>query len=415
MGKYVIKGGKKLSGSVKINSAKNAILPMIAATILTEEEVIINDCPPLLDVLSMIDILGKLGVDTKLENGNLIVNSKGFNCEALTEDFTKKLRTSILMIGALLGRCGKAKLTYPGGCEIGERPIDIHLEAFKGLGVEIIDNKKEIVCAVDKLKGGEITLSYPSVGATENLLLASVIGEKVTRIKNYAKEPEIIDLINMLNAMGARIGVCDKYIEIIGVKRLHGTEYKPIPDRIEAGTFLLSALVTGGEVEIKGVNAKNILPLINKFKNNTCNISIFSDIIYVKSGKERKPFNLTTGPYPMFPTDLQAQTAVLSSISNGVSTIRERVFENRFGYTKELIKMGARLSVRGDTATIIGVESLQGAKVTAKDLRGGEALVLAGLSADGVSEVDGTLHIDRGYFEFDKKLRQLGADIEKFD
>lgn len=415
MGKYVIKGGNKLSGSVQIESAKNAILPMIAATILTEDEVVIKSCPPLLDVLSMIDILEKLGVKAKLENGNLIVNSKSFNCEALTEDFTKRLRTSILMLGSLLGRCGKAKLSYPGGCEIGKRPIDIHLEAFKGLGVEIIDNGKEIVCAVDKIKGGEITLSYPSVGATENLLLASVISDERTCIKNYAKEPEIIDLINMLNSMGARIGVTDKYIEVIGVKSLHGTEYKPIPDRIEAGTFLLSALVTGGEIEIRGVNAKNILPLINKFKNNTCNISIFSDIIYIKSGKERKPFSLTTGPYPMFPTDLQAQTAVLSSISNGVSIISEKVFENRFGYTKELIKMGARLSVSGDTATIIGVERLQGAKVTAKDLRGGAALVLAGLSAQGVSEVEGAHHIERGYFEFDKKLRSLGADIEKYD
>lgn len=415
MGKYVIKGGKKLSGSVRIDSAKNAILPMIAATILTKEEVVIKSCPPLLDVLSMIDILGKLGVSAYFQNGDLIVNSKGFNCEALTEDFTKKLRTSILMLGALLGRCGKAKLTYPGGCEIGKRPIDIHLQALKGLGVEVLDNGSEIVCAVDKIKGGDITLSYPSVGATENLLLASVISEGVTRIKNYAKEPEVIDLINMLCSMGAKIGVTDKCIEIIGVKSLHGTEYRPIPDRIEAGTFLLSALITGGEVEIKGVNAKNILPLINKFCNSTCNISIFSDIIYIKSGKERKPFNLTTGPYPMFPTDLQAQTTVLSSLANGVSIIKENVFENRFGYTKELIKMGARLSVKGDTATIIGVEKLQGAKVTAKDLRGGAALVLAGLSADGVTEVDGTLHIDRGYFEFDKKLRALGADIEKYE
>ena len=241
MGKYVIKGGKKLSGSVQIESAKNAILPMIAATILTKDEVIIKNCPPLLDVLSMIDILGKLGVEAKLEDGNLIVNSKSFNCEALTEDFTKKLRTSILMLGALLGRCGKAKLTYPGGCEIGKRPIDIHLEALKGLGVEVIDNESEIVCAVDKIKGGEITLSYPSVGATENLLLASVISDEKVVLKNYAKEPEIIDLINMLNGMGAKIGVTDKYIEIIGVKRLHGIEYKPIPDRIEAGTFFLSS------------------------------------------------------------------------------------------------------------------------------------------------------------------------------
>lgn len=413
MGKYLIEGGRKLSGSIMVESAKNALLPMIACSILTEEEVIIKSCPPILDVLGMADILKKLGVKTEFSCHNLIINSKTLDCGVLTEDFTKKLRTSILMLGALLSRCGKVKLSYPGGCEIGKRPIDMHLQALKLLGVSVFDDGNEIVCAVDKLKGADITLSFPSVGTTENLLLASVKAKGITKIRNYAKEPEIIDLINMLNQMGARIGVFNDYIIVEGVKKLHGIEYKPIPDRIEAGTFLLSAVVTGGELEIKGVKSQNILPLIGKFCDNTCKITISNDIIYIKSGEERKPFNVNTGPYPLFPTDLQAQTCVLATLCNGVSTITENVFENRFGYTKELIKMGARLSIQGNVATVKGVEKLQGAKVYAKDLRGGAALVLAGLSAEGQTEMNGVEHVERGYYLFEEKLRSLGANIRK--
>ncbi len=413
MGKYVIEGGRKLSGSIMVESAKNALLPMIACSVLTEEEVIIKSCPPILDVLGMVDILKKLGVKTEFSCHNLIINSKTLDCGVLTEDFTKKLRTSILMMGALLTRCGKVKLSYPGGCEIGKRPIDMHLDALKQLGVSVYDDGKEIVCAVDKLKGAEINLSFPSVGTTENLILASVKAKGVTKIRNYAKEPEVIDLINMLNHMGARIGVFNDYIVVEGVKKLHGIEYKPISDRIEAGTFMLSAVVTGGELEIRGVKSQNILPLIGKFCDNTCKITISNDIIYIKSGKERKPFNVITGPYPLFPTDLQAQTCVLTTLCDGVSTITENVFENRFGYTKELIKMGARLSIKGNVATVKGVEKLQGAKVNAKDLRGGAALVLAGLSAEGQTEVYGVEHVERGYYFFEEKLRSLGANIRK--
>ncbi len=413
MGKYIIEGGKKLSGSITVESAKNALLPIIASSILTEEEVVIKSCPPILDVLGMVDILKKLGVKTEFSCRDLIINSKDLDCEVLTEDFTKKLRTSVLMIGSLLSRCGKVKLSYPGGCEIGKRPIDMHIEAIKRLGVSVVDDGNEIVCAVDKLKGADINLIFPSVGTTENLLLASVKAKGITKIRNYAKEPEVMDLINMLNLMGARIGVFNDYIVIEGVEKLHGVEYKPIADRIEAGTFLLSAVVTGGEMEIKGVKAQNFLPLIGKFCDNTCKITISNDIIYIKSGKERKPFNVVTGPYPLFPTDLQPQTCVLAALSDGVSTITEKVFDNRFGYAKELIKMGARLNLHGNVATIKGVEKLQGAKVYAKDLRGGAALVLAGLSAEGRTEVNGVHHVERGYYLFEDKLRSLGANILK--
>ncbi len=413
MGKFIIRGGRKLSGSLTVESAKNAVLPIIAASVLTKDEVVIKSCPPILDVLGMANILKELGVSTEFSCGDLIINSKNIDCNALTEDFTKKLRTSVLMIGSLLSRCGKVKLSYPGGCEIGKRPIDIHLNGIKKLGVTVLDDGKEIVCAVDKLKGADIVLEFPSVGATENLLLASVKAEGITKIRNYAKEPEVLDLVNMLNGMGARIGACEEYLTVEGVKRLHGIEYKPIPDRIEAGTFLLSSVLTGGEMEIKGIKPKNILPLISKFCENTCKITLNSDIIYIKSGKMRKPFNLVTGPYPMFPTDLQAQTCVLATLCDGTSVITEKVFENRFGYTKELVKMGARLKVHGNVAIVKGVDTLQGAKVCAKDLRGGAALVLAGLAAEGDTEVTGVEHVERGYFNFDEKLRSLGAYVEK--
>ncbi len=413
MGKYVIYGGQKLSGSITVDSAKNALLPMIAASILTEEQVVIKACQPILDVLGMTEILNKLGVRTEFFCGDLIICAKNIDCAFLNEEYTRKLRTSVLMLGSLLARCGVARLTYPGGCEIGKRPIDIHLKALKSLGVNIVDDGREIFCTASKLKGADIMLEFPSVGATENVLLASVRAEGVTRIRNYAKEPEVLDLIKMLSCMGAKIGVSDEYIMVEGVSKLHGIEYKPLSDRIEAGTMLLSAVITGGELEIKGVKPQNFLPLISKFCDNTCKISISNDIIYIKSGVERKPFNVITGPYPMFPTDLQAQTCVLATLCNGVSTIKETIFENRFGYTKELIKMGARLEVNGNIATVKGVEALQGAKVFAKDLRGGAALVLAGLSATGTTEVHGAEHVERGYYRLEEKLRSIGANIEK--
>lgn len=412
MEKYVINSGK-VSGKVVIDSAKNAVLPMIAGAVLTEEQTIIKNCPKIVDVISMLKLLKEVGISSEFVDDDLVINAKEINGYYLPYKLTKTLRTSVLMMGALLGRCGKATLHYPGGCEIGERPINLHISSLKKLGVSVLDDGDVLQCSCSKLQGESIRLNYPSVGATENLLLASVKAEGITKIYNYAKEPEVIDFINMLNQMGARISVSPEVLTIEGVSKLHGVVYKPIPDRIEAGTFILSALITKGEIEISNVNLENILPLVGKFYNNTCNISIKNDIIYLKSGSMRNSFNVITGPHPLFPTDLQAQTAVLATVSKGESKIVETVFENRFGYALELIKMGAKIKVLQNTAYIKGVKKLQGAKVTAKDLRGGAALVLAGLCAEGQTEVLGVEHVERGYYNFDKKLEALNISIKR--
>lgn len=361
----------------------------------------------------MLKILNKLGVKTQFDGNDLIINSKELTSCHLDDNLTRGLRTSVLMLGALMGRCKTAKLNYPGGCEIGKRPIDIHLDSLKELGVSVCDDGKEIFCYADRLIGKEISLSFPSVGATENLILASVKAEGITKIHNYAKEPEILDLIKMLNSMGARIACSNLCVTIEGVKELHGTKYLPLSDRIEAGTFLLAGALTGGEIELINAKPQNILPLIGKFCESTCKIILKNDIIYLKFIRGLKAFDVTTGPYPLFPTDLQAPISVLASVSKGKSTICERIFENRFGHIEELNKMGAKIRVDGDTATIIGVSRLHGERVIAKDLRGGAALVLAGLNAEGQTEVVDVKHVERGYYNFDKKLSMLGIDIVK--
>ncbi len=414
MGKFEIYGGKRLSGSVSLESAKNAVLPLLAGAILTDEQVVIKNCPKIHDVLNMVRILQALGVSVLFEENNLIINSKSINSYTIPSCLGRELRSSIFMLGSLLSRMGRAKLSFPGGCDIGLRPIDIHLSALKSMGVHIKEENGELNCKVKKLKGRKISLDFPSVGATENIMLSAVLAEGKTEIKNPAREPEIVDLMNFLNSMGAKVyGAGTSTILINGVKKLHGTEYKPISDRIEAGTFMLATAITGGEVEIKGANAKNICSLIHKLCDNTCKVTIKNDIIYVKSGVVRKSFGITTAPYPAFPTDLQAQTTSLLSVCDGDSVVTENMFETRFNHIPELIKMGADITVKGRTALIHGVKKLYGAEVVAKDLRGGAALVLAGLFAEGKTTVHDILHIERGYLDFDKKLVSLGADITK--
>ncbi len=414
MGKYIINGGKRLDGSVKIESAKNSVLPLIAASIMTDEEVVIKDCPMIADVLSMVKILNVLGVKTLFQGNNLVIKAEEIKSCLIPSDLSKELRSSIFMMGALLSRVKKAKLSYPGGCDIGLRPIDIHLSALKSLGVKTVEQGGEINCQADKITGAEIYLDFPSVGATENAIMTSVFAEGKTEIHNPAKEPEIVDLMCFLNSMGAKIyGAGTSIILIEGVKKLHGTVYKPIPDRIEAGTYLLSAAITGGEIEIKNCRIKNISSLIHKLCDNTCKITIKNDIIYLKSGRVRKAFSFTTGPYPSFPTDLQPQTMSFLSVCQGLSVISENVFETRYKHVSELIKMGADITVKGRTAIISGVNRLSGAEVVSTDLRGGASLVLAGLNAEGQTVVDGIWHVERGYYRFDEKLRALGADIVK--
>lgn len=414
MEKYIINGGVKLSGSVALESSKNAVLPMVAASLLTDEKVVIKRCPKIKDVLVMVEILNHLGVKTNFDCDSLIIDSSTLSGYSIPQELCKELRASVFMLGALLGKVKKARLFYPGGCNIGLRPIDIHLDKIKCLGVSVTEILGEIICTANTTLGADIYLKFPSVGATENLMMVATTAKGKTEIHNCAKEPEVVDFMRFLNSMGAKIyGAGTSTILVEGVKKLHGTEYLPSTDRIEGGTYLLAGAITGGEVEIKGCNAKNISSLIHKLCDNTCKIIIKNDIIYLKSGNSRKSFNICTGPHPFFPTDLQAQAMALASVSTGESAITENVFETRFAHVKELLKMGADICVKGKTAIVKGMPQLSGATVVANDLRGGASLVLAGLNAEGKTTVKNVHHVDRGYFDFDKKLLQLGANIKR--
>ena len=414
MGKFVINGGKNLYGRVKIERSKNAVLPMIAGALLTNEEVLIEDCPKINDVFTMIKILNDLGVKTTFIDCGLVINSSNINSYTVNSKLSKDLRSSIFLMGALVSRLKKAIVTTPGGCKIGERPIDIHISSLKKMGVEFTTVGEEIFCCANNLKGGKIHMSYPSVGASENALMVSVLADGETIIENVAKEPEVCDFINFLNCMGAEIyGAGGNTLVVKGVKKLHGLKYKPIYDRIEAGTYLLAGVMSGGKIQIEGVDCKNICCLTDKFYDNTCKIRYSNDIMYMQSWGSRNCFSFATGPFPAFPTDLQAQTMAYLTVADGVSYVNETVFENRFSHVKELIKMGADIVVKQNTATIKGVKGLDGAKVNASDLRGGASLVLAGLIANGTTEVSGIEHILRGYKDLDVKLKSLGADITK--
>ena len=414
MDKYIINGGRSLEGSVKVERAKNAVLPFLAGAILSDEVTTILDCPKILDVLSMIKILQSIGCKTNFEGNNLIIDPSNIFKDEIKHNLTKELRSSVFMLGGLLSRLKTAKIAYPGGCDIGLRPIDMHLNAFRQLGVVVEDYPSEIYCHTDKVLGNKIYLDFPSVGVTENVMILSAISDGETIIFNPAKEPEIVDLMNFLNQMGAKISGAGKdEIHIIGVKKLHGTVYKPIGDRIEAGTLLVAGAITGGEVEVSGVKPEILGSLLNKFLNNTCNINIKSDIIYLKSGSRRKGFVIETNPYPGFPTDLQAQMLSLACVSEGVSIIRENIFETRFKHVQELVKIGADVVVKDRTAIIKGVKNFIGGEVYSKDLRGGASLVLAGLNAKGTTIVHDIKHVERGYYRFDEKLRSLGGDIKK--
>lgn len=416
MEKFLINGGRRLSGKLKIESAKNSVLPIIAASVLTSEQVVIKNCPKIADVYSMLKILIELGIETRFEENCLIIDGGGLNNCTISENLAKELRSSIFLMGALISRAKKADLFLPGGCDIGKRPIDIHLKALKELGVSVLEVGNEIICSTKGVNGKVICLDYPSVGATENLMLAAVFAKGKTEIHNCAREPEIVDLMQFLNSMGAKIyGAGTPTVLIEGVDKLHGTIYNPISDRIETGTYLIAAAITGGEIELSNCNFKNISSLIHKLCDNTCKFNLKNDIIYLKSNNNRNSFSFSTGPYPFFPTDLQAQTMALLSVSTGRSIVSENVFETRFNHVSELVRMGANIDVKGRNAKIVGVERLHGEVVNASDLRGGAALVLAGLNAEGYTVINGIKHIERGYFNLDKKLASLGAEIKKIN
>ncbi len=414
MDKYIIQGGVKLCGTIQAESAKNAVLPILAASILCDGEVALLNCPKILDVLNMVKIINHLGADANFYDKTIIVNSSNANRWEIPENLMSSLRSSVFTLGPMLAKFKQAEISYPGGCDIGLRPINLHLEGLKSLGVKVEESNGRIICDATQMRAGEVWFDYPSVGATENIMMASVFLDGETVIHNSAKEPEIVDLQNFINAMGGKIyGAGSSKIVIKGVKKLHSVVYKPLFDRIEVGTYLIAGAITGGEIQINNCKSEKISSLIHKLQNNTCKITIKDDIIYLRSLNSRKSFNLETAPYPGFPTDLQPQTLALTTVCGGVSLIKETVFETRFRHASELVKMGAKISVSDRLAIVKGVKSLHGANLTANDLRGGAALTLAALSAEGQSILSGVEHIERGYYDFDKKLSSLGANIKK--
>ena len=415
MDKYIIEGGERLYGKVEIQSAKNTVLPLLAASVLTDEQVKIRGVPTISDVENMLRILSEVGCAIKRQKDCAMIDSSNAVSHEIPPRLTKELRSSVFMLGSVLTRFRKAKISYPGGCDIGLRPIDLHLSGLKRLGVEIIEEGGYIECKANRLVGAEILLDFPSVGATENIILAAVKAEGRTVIRNAAKEPEIVDLQNFLNAMGAKVyGAGGGTVVVEGVKRLHGVEYTPMKDRIEAGTYLIAAASCGGEIETNGVFPENIAALLHKLRENGCKIHTKNDKIIIRSDGKLKSVNLVeTMPFPGFPTDMQAQYSALCATAKGTTLMVENLFETRYKYAAELKRMGADITVRDRTAVIRGVEKLHGARVTAGDLRGGAALVVAALKAEGKSEVVDISHIDRGYSELEYKLKKLGAKIRR--
>lgn len=414
MERLIVTGGKKLSGSIKISGAKNAVLPIIAASLLGATTSRLEEIPALEDVGTISEVLRQLGVSVSTEEeGTLVVNSGELSgCEAPYE-LVRKMRASFLVMGPLLARTGQARISLPGGCAIGTRPIDLHLKGFEALGAEIVLGHGYIEARTrQRLKGARIYLDFPSVGATENIMMAACLADGQTVLENPAEEPEIVDLANYLNAMGARIrGAGTNVIRIEGVKELKGTTHAVIPDRIEAGTYMVAAAITGGDVWLENALIEHLKPVTAKLKEAGVAIEERIDGVMVRGTNKVKAVDVKTLPYPGFPTDMQAQFMALMTVASGTSVITETVFENRFMHVDELKRMGASIKIEGRSAIVEGVGSLTGCPVKATDLRAGAAMVLAGLIAEGKTEISCIHHIDRGYEDIVGKLSSLGADI----
>lgn len=417
MGKFIVTGGNNLEGEVKIHGAKNAVLPILAATVLNTNTSIIHDCPDIRDVENMISILKHLGCQVKREGDTLIVNSPAMSTVKVPEELVSQMRSSFFLLGSILGRHREVLISSPGGCSIGHRPIDIHLKALRHLGVHIEDQHGYIYCRTKgPLEGGRVTLDFPSVGATENIMLATVFAVGETVIYNPAKEPEIVDLQNFLNAMGAQVrGAGTNKITIKGVSKLYPTEYTVIPDRIIAGTYLMAgAIMKKSEIRLTNIDHEHLHSITARLKEMGCYIREEEESIYLQSPETLDPVDIIhTQVYPGFPTDMQAQTLAALTVSCGTSIITETIFENRYKHVEELIRMGANITLEGRTAIIRGVRGLQGADVKAKDLRGGAALVIAGLRADGKTTVHNAYHVERGYEDIVRDLSKLGGKLHK--
>lgn len=415
MNRYRILGNGPIYGSIKCQGSKNAVLPILAASILNGGKTKLHNCPDLKDVNTMITILRELGCKIE-KNGDMIeVDTSNLESYEITEKLMRQMRSSIILMGPMLSRNKKIVMSYPGGCDLGPRPIDMHINGLKKFGATINESHGYISCSVENLKGSDIYLDFPSVGATENLMCMAIFAQGDTYIRNAAREPEIIDLQNFLNNMGAKIkGAGTNLIKIVGVKELHDVEYDIMPDRIVAGTYLAAAVATRGEIEIQDIITSHLDSFLGKFKEMGCEIHEFSDRIRLVSPKTVLPVQMIrTAPYPGFPTDMQQQFMSVLSVGKGTSMIVETIFSNRYRNVNELMRMGANIKVDGRVAVISGVDELYGSTVTSSDLRGGAALIIAGLIANGETIVEDEDHIVRGYQNIAGDLKKLGANIEK--
>jgi len=416
MDKLIITGGRPLSGDVRISGAKNAALPILAATLLAEDPMVIGNIPHLRDITTTMELLGRMGVELTLdERMRVEVDAGRLDKPFAPYELVKTMRASILVLGPLLARCGQADVSLPGGCAIGSRPVDLHIEGLRAMGAEISVEGGYIKARANRLKGVRLVLDIVTVTGTENLMMAAALAEGTTIIENAAREPEVVDLANCLNAMGARVsGAGTTTITVEGVKSLHGAHFNVLPDRIETGTFLVAGAISGGRVRVRDTDPKLLDAVLQKLREAGADLEVGEDYVVLDMhGRRPRAVNVHTAPYPAFPTDMQAQFTALNSVAEGVGTITETVFENRFMHVQELQRMGAKIKLEGNTAICSGVPRLIAAPVMATDLRASASLVLAGLVAEGETVVDRIYHVDRGYQNIEDKFAGLGAQIRR--
>lgn len=416
MDKLIIRGGKPLSGEIRISGAKNAALPILAATLLADGPMTIHNVPHLHDVTTTMELLGRMGVDLTIdERLSIEIDPTTIKELYAPYELVKTMRASILVLGPLVAKYGKAEVSLPGGCAIGSRPVNLHIQGLQAMGADVVVENGYIKAEAKRLKGAKLVLDVVTVTGTENLMMAAALADGVTIIENAAREPEVVDLANCLICMGAKIeGAGTDTITIEGVENLKGAEYTVLPDRIETGTYLVAAAISGGKIKVKDAAPQHLDAVLAKLTEAGAHIEVGDDwIILDMKGKRPKAVNLTTAPYPAFPTDMQAQFSALNAVAEGASTITETVFENRFMHIQELDRMGADIKLQGNTAFVNGVERLTAAPVMATDLRASASLVLAGLVAEGETVVERIYHIDRGYQLIEEKLQQLGANIQR--
>lgn len=407
-----VKKSGPLKGSINIDGAKNAVLPIIAATLLANDKCVLRSVPNLRDVHVISDLLRHLGAKVEYKDNTLTVDSSTINTYEAPYELVKKMRASFLVMGPLLARFNHTKISMPGGCAIGTRPIDLHLKGFKALGAKVNIDHGFVEAKTDHLKGSKLYLDFPSVGATQNIMMAAVLADGVTTIENAAEEPEIVDLANFLNEMGASVrGAGTNTVKITGVKKLKGTEHTIIPDRIEASTYMVAAAMTKGDVVLNNVIIDHLKPVIAKLTEAGAKVIEGENSIRVIGPEKIRPIDVKTLPHPGFPTDVQAQFMAMLTVADGTGVVIETVFENRFMHVTEFNRMGANIKIDGRSAVVNGVDSLIGADVTATDLRAGAALILCGLIADGITNINEIYHIQRGYVDIDKKFRALGGDV----